>query len=126
MKKPDGMKFDINLRIRKFYLDKDLYLSNSFLFKEPKKFSSLALWTYALPSYCVCPTGHLGSLPACLGWSAGMAAQVCDIYPHLQLMALPVDASNAQIPLYSPKYVDSWWNAPTLKHDSRVYTRDQD
>lgn len=43
MKKPDGMKFDINLRIRKFYLDKDLYLSNSFFFKEPKKFSSLAL-----------------------------------------------------------------------------------
>lgn len=41
MKKLDGMKFDINLR--KFYLDKDLYLSNSFLFKEPKKFSSLAL-----------------------------------------------------------------------------------
>lgn len=27
-KKPDVMKFDINLRIRILYLDKDLYLSN--------------------------------------------------------------------------------------------------
>lgn len=51
--------------------------------------------------------------PACLGWSPGMAAQVCDIqilfgwHAHLQLMALPVDASNTQIALYSPKYVDS-------------------
>lgn len=71
-------------------------------------------------------------MPAFLGRSAGMAAQVYDIqnlcgwHAHLQLMALPVDASNTQIALYSPKYVDSWLNAPTLKHYSTVYTRDQD
>lgn len=127
---PNRMKFVINLRIRIVYLD----LCNSFLFKEPKRFSSmdLDLQIYTLTSWCVCPTGHLGSTPACLGWSAGMAAEVYDIqilcgwHAHLQLMAPPVDASNTQILLYSPKYIDYWWNTPTLKHCSAVYTRDQD